>query len=229
MKLLIVDDDPGIASAIRAGLEEAGYFAEICRDGRRALRLALSTHFSAIILDLMLPGMDGLSICHELRLARVQVPILMLTARDTVQDRVSGLETGADDYLCKPFEFKELLARVRALVRRDKTVKQGRIQIQDLTIETATRQVWRAGQLIALTPREYSLLESLASYQGQTLTRETILARVWFSEGIGSNIVDVYVRSLRRKMDRDRGARLIHSVYGIGYVLGPQTSEEEDT
>jgi two-component system copper resistance phosphate regulon response regulator CusR len=225
VKLLIVEDDPDVGSAIRSGLEDAGYIAEICRDGVRALRLALSIHFTAIVLDVTLPGLDGLSVCRQLRQARIHVPIIMLTARDSVQDRVAGLDSGADDYLCKPFEYSELLARIRALVRRDKTIKLPRLQIQDLVIETGTRRVWRAGKPIALTPREYALLEALAAREGQTMTREAIIDRVWLSEGVMSNMVDVYVRSLRRKMDSNPASRLIHSVYGIGYVLSASSNE----
>ena len=224
MKLLIIEDNPDIGSALRAGLEEAGYFPEICRDGLRGFRLASSTHFSAIVLDVMLPNLDGISLCKRLRQERIRVPILMLTAKDSVKDRVSGLDAGADDYLCKPFEFSELLARIRALLRRDKTLKVSSIEIADLVIDTANRQVWRGGKRIDLTPREYTLLEALAGYEGQTLTRETILERVWLSEGAYSNTVDVYVRSLRQKMDRDPKRRLIHTIYGLGYVLRAESA-----
>ena len=226
MKLLIVEDDPGISSAIREGLEAAGYFAEVCRDGERALRLATITSFSAIILDLMLPGLDGIKVCRGLRERRNNVPVLMLTARDTLNDRIVGLEQGADDYLCKPFEFDELLARVRALIRRDKTIKQGRFQIQDLEIDTLKRRVWRGGEEVGLTQREYTLLEALAMNEGQVLSREAILERVWLSEDVFSNTVDVYVKNLRKKVDRDNELRLIHSVYGVGYVLRPATAED---
>ncbi len=219
MKLLIIEDDPGIGSAIRSGLEQAGYFAEICRDGERALRLASSTHFSALILDLMLPGMDGLSVCRNLRRSKNHVPILMLTAKDTTRDKVAGLECGADDYLCKPFEFRELLARVRALVRRDKAMKLPRLVIDDLEVDTLSRSVWRAGSPVILTPREYTLLEALASYEGQPLSREAIIEKVWLTDGVLPNAVDVYVKVLRKKVDSDPANRLIHTVYGVGYVL----------
>lgn len=224
MKLLIVEDDPEIASAIRAGLEQAGYFPEVCRDGARALRLASTMHFAAMVLDLMLPGLDGLNVCRRLRQERIQLPILILTAKSQVNDRVVGLEAGADDYLCKPFELSELLARVRALVRRDKCVKLGLIQIADLVIDTATHSVRRAGLSISLTPREYALLEALASYEGRPVTREAILERVWLNQDAVSNMVDVYVRSLRQKIDRDPKNRLIHTVYGVGYMLSPSAA-----
>ncbi|MDR3691110.1 MAG: response regulator transcription factor [Fimbriimonas sp.] len=220
MKLLIVDDDPQIGAALRAGFDEVGFYSQICRDGNRALHLAMSTHFTAIVLDLMLPGMNGIEVCRQLRMARIQVPILMLTARDAVPDRVSGLDAGADDYLCKPFEFSELLARIRALVRRDSSVKQTVLDFGDLQIDTARRLVRWAGQPVDLTPREYSLLEALAAHEGRTLTRDAIVDRIWFNDGVASNIVDVYVRSLRRKVDRNPAHKLIHTVYGIGYVFG---------
>ncbi len=224
MKILIVEDDPGISSAIREGLDEAGYFTMVCRDGERALKLAQHTNFSLILLDLMLPSMDGLSVCRNLRKARVNTPILMLTAKDTVPDRVVGLEAGADDYLCKPFEYEELLARVRALLRRENTLKQSKIQIDDLEVDTAARRVHRNGKEIILTGREYSLLESLAAHAGQILSREVILERVWLDEQSVSNIVDVYIRNLRKKIDDGFDRKLIHTVYGMGYVL--RTEEE---
>ena len=226
MKLLIVEDDPGISAAIREGLEDAGYFAEVCRDGERALRLATLTSFSAIILDVMLPGLDGINVCKGLRERRNNVPVLMLTACDTLNDRIVGLEQGADDYLCKPFEFDELLARVRALIRRDKTIKQGRFHIQDLEIDTLNRRVWRGGEEVSLTQREYTLLEALAMHEGQVLSRDAILDRVWLSEDVFSNTVDVYVKNLRKKVDHDNDQRLIHSVYGVGYVLRPAIPED---
>ena len=224
MKILIVEDDVEISSAVREGLDDAGYYTLVCRDGERALRLIKSGDYSLILLDLMLPSMDGLTICRHVREARINTPILMLTARDDVADRVQGLESGADDYLGKPFEFDELLARVRALIRRDKTIKSAQLRIDDLVVDTQAKTVYRDGKQIHLTDREYTLLEALASRTGQILTREAILERVWLNEDAVSNVVDVYVRALRKKIDAGHGKKLIHSVYGMGYIL--RTDEE---
>ncbi len=219
MKILIVEDDAEIASAVREGLDEAGYVTQVVRDGERALRVAEGGGFGLILLDLMLPSMDGLEICRRLRAARMNVPILMVTARDTIPDRVGGLEMGADDYLVKPFDFEELLARVRALLRRESAVKSGRIQIDDLVVDTQARTATRGGREIPLTGREYALLEALASHTGQILSREAIQERVWSDEHSVSNTVDVCVKNLRRKVDEGEERKLIHTVYGMGYVL----------
>jgi len=219
MKVLIVEDDAEVSAAIREGLEEAGYVIQIVRDGERGLKVALGGTFSAMILDLMLPTMDGLTICRRLRAARVNTPVLMLTARDDIKDRVQGLECGADDYLGKPFEFEELLARLRALIRRDKVVKAAKIEIEDLVVDTAARTAWRGGQEIALTQREFTLLEALASQAGQVLTRDIIQYKVWVDEFSTSNTVDVHVRNLRKKVDGGFERKLIHTVFGAGYVL----------
>lgn len=223
MKILIVEDEPEISSAIREGLDESGYFTLVSRDGERALKLAMNGGFSLILLDLMLPGMDGLTVCRKLREARINTPILMMTARDAVPERVTGLEAGADDYLCKPFEFDELLARVRALLRRDNAVKQARIQVDDLVVDTAAKTACRGGKEITLTGREYTLLEALATHAGQILSRDAILERVWLDDQSMSNIVDVYIRNLRKKIDQDHPRKLIHTVYGLGYVLRTDT------
>jgi len=219
VKILIVEDDAEVSSAIREGLEEAGFVVQIVRDGERALKVAMSGMFAVIILDLMLPTMDGLTICQRLRSSRVTTPILMLTARDELKDRVLGLESGADDYLGKPFQFEELLARLRALIRRDKVVKSAKIQIDDLVIDTAARTAARGGQEIVLTQREFTLLEALATQEGQVLTRDTIQYKVWVDEFSTSNTVDVHVRNLRKKIDDKFDRKLIHTVFGAGYVL----------
>lgn len=219
MKILIVEDDPNISSAVREGLDEAGYFTEVTRDGERALRVALNGTFSLILLDVMLPSMDGLTLCRKLRDAKLNTPILMLTAKDTVPDRVTGLESGADDYLVKPFEFDELLARIRALLRRDKAIKKSKIVLDDLELDTAGHTVHRGGQPISLSGREYTLLEALVSHQGRVLSRDAILERVWLDEHSTSNIVDVYIRNLRKKIDQNHPRKLIHTVHGIGYVM----------
>lgn len=219
MKLLVIEDDLEIASAIREGLEDAGFVVQVVRDGERGLRVALNGKFSLIILDLMLPSLDGTAICRELREARNSTPILMLSARDTLRDRVTGLELGADDYLGKPFQFEELLARIRALLRRDKIIKSSEIKVDDLLIDTAARVVYRAGKEIVLTQREYTLLEALAAREGQVLTRDTIQHAVWTDEFSTSNTVDVHVRNLRKKIDGDYPRKLIHTIVGAGYSL----------
>jgi DNA-binding response OmpR family regulator len=223
MKVLVIEDDRVIAGIIRSHLEDARYEVEIAYDGETGLQQALNGSYGLVILDLMLPGRDGLSICEALRRRRNPVPILVLTARDAVDDRVRGLEAGADDYLPKPFDLKELLARVRALVRRDRVHRTRVIRIADLEIDTAAAVVRRAGQPVHLTPREYTLLEALASQEGRLLTREEILERVWMDDESYSNTVDVHMASLRRKIDAGHAPRLIQTVYGRGYILrGPE-------
>lgn len=219
MKILIVEDDAEIASALREGLDEAGYTTHVVRDGERALRVAEAGGQSLIVLDLMLPSMNGLEVCRRLRAARINVPILMVTARDAVPDRIAGLDTGADDYLVKPFDLEELLARVRALLRRESAVKSSRIEIDDLVVDTQAKTASRAGIEIPLTGREYTLLEALATRSGQILTREAIQERVWSDEHSVSNTVDVCIKNLRRKVDGNHDRKLIHTVYGLGYVL----------
>jgi DNA-binding response OmpR family regulator len=209
------------------GLEKAGFVVDIIRDGERALRVALNRTSDVIVLDLMLPTMDGLTVCNRLRAAQVPTPILMLTAKGTLSDRVIGLESGADDYLAKPFEFEELLARVRALVRRDKVNKSAIIEIEDLTINTATRVVTRSGRELDLTNREYLLLEALALRQGQVLSRNTIHSSVWNDEFSTSNTIDVHVRRLRQKIDDNFERKLIHTVFRVGYVLRSEPSGPE--
>jgi DNA-binding response OmpR family regulator len=225
VKILLVEDERAIASVIRRGLEGARFSVDAAEDGETGLRMALTDEYDLIVLDLMLPKRDGWSICRELRTRRKTVPILMLTARDAVEDRVKGLETGADDYLPKPFDFNELIARVRALLRRDKVHKAGVIRIADLEIDTAAARVRRAGQEIHLTPREYSLLEALASNEGRVLSREMILERVWTDGESYSNTVDVHIGVLRKKVDSGHEVRLIQTVHGMGYTLRAPEAE----
>lgn len=220
MKLLLVEDDSDIAQMIADGLAEDRYTVEIASDGTRGYELARDGGYSLILLDVMLPGMDGWQICAALRSRRITTPILMLTARDAVPDRVKGLEAGADDYLPKPFDFTELRARIRSLLRRDKVHKARGIRIGDLEIDTVLRRVLRAGQEILLTPREYALLEALALREGQTLSRETLQQLAWDDEEIYSNAIDVRMAALRKKIDpAGTPVKLIHTVHGIGYVL----------
>jgi two-component system, OmpR family, copper resistance phosphate regulon response regulator CusR len=219
VKILVIEDDDIIADLIKTGLEESRFVVDVAGDGTGGLHCALDGNYELIILDLMLPGQDGWSVCASLRAQRETTPILMLTALDAVEDRVRGLETGADDYLPKPFEFSELLARVRALLRRDKVYKTRMIQIADLEVDTSDHRVWRAGEEIRLTPREYTLLEALAANAGRVLTREVIQSRIWMDEESFSDTVKVHINSLRRKVDAQHALKLIHTVHGVGYTL----------
>jgi DNA-binding response OmpR family regulator len=219
LRILLIEDETAIAAVVRRGLEEARYQVDVAGDGAAGLKLALARDYSLIILDLMLPGQDGWSVCRALRSRRITTPILMLTALDATEDRIRGLDTGADDYLPKPFDFGELVARVRALIRRDRVHKARVIRVGDLEIDTAAARVTRGGAEIRLTPREYSLLEALASNEGRVLTREVIMERVWMDEESYSNTVDVHVGLLRKKVDAGHPVRLIHTVHGMGYTL----------
>lgn len=219
MKILLVEDEEAIASVVRKGLERAQYQVTVATDGAAGLEMATQERYSLIILDLMLPRLDGWGVCRELRERGDPVPILMLSARDAVEDRVTGLGLGADDYLPKPFAFAELLARVQALLRRDRRHKGRQIVIEDLELDTQLRRVRRAGQGVELSPREYALLEALATHEGQVLTREVILERVWLDEESYSNTVDVCVGTLRKKVDAGHPVKLIQTVHRVGYTL----------
>ncbi len=219
MKILLIEDEAGIANMIRRGLTDASYVVETAADGKTGLEMALSSAYALVILDLMLPKMDGWQVCEELRANRNRVPVLMLTARDNVEDRVKGLDLGADDYLPKPFDFQELLARVRALIRRERIHRSRTIRIADLEMDTAQHRVTRAGAEVKLSHREYELLEALASNEGKVLTREAIQERIWMNEECFSNTVDVYIRMLRKKIDADHFQKLIQTVHGVGYTL----------
>ena len=221
MRILLVEDEPDIAAVIKLGLEQAHYQVDVEGDGRQGLQCAERHLYSLIILDVMLPGLNGFEICERLREEANPTPILMLTARDSVTDRVRGLQTGADDYLPKPFDFAELLARVEALMRRDRLYKSRVIRIADLEMDTSRHTVKRAGREISLTPREYALLEALAARAGQVLTRELIQERVWLDEESSSNTVDVYIGTLRKKIDFGYEPKLIQTVHGVGYTLKP--------
>lgn len=220
MKLLLIEDDALIRNVLIRGLEEDRlYTVETADNGQSGLRMALEGDYALILLDLMLPQLDGWQVCEALRARRVHTPILMLTALDAVQERIRGLEIGADDYLPKPFDIDELLARIHALLRRDKLYKGRVLTIDDLRIDTGTRQVTVSGEDIALTPREYALLEALAMNAGRVMSRDAIQYQIWNNEESTSNTVDVYIGMLRKKIDADLPIKLIHTVHGLGYML----------
>ncbi len=220
VRLLVVDDEPLIVEMLVMGLGYEGFEVSVARDGVEALALAAGEKPDLVILDVMLPRMDGFEVCRRLRSAR-DVGIIMLTARGEVDDRIQGLETGADDYLPKPFKFRELLARIRAVLRRRGINLQQQLRAGDLVLDRQTRQVTRAEQPIELTPREFDLLELFLMHPRQVFTRDVILNRVWGYDYLGdTNVIDVYIRYLREKLsDNDR--RLIRSVRGVGYSLEP--------
>ena len=219
MKVLLIEDDVAIREVIARGLEEDFMTVDTAGDGQTGLQLAAAGEYAVIILDLMLPVLDGWRVCEELRRRRVRTPILMLTARDAVEDRVRGLEIGADDYLPKPFDFSELLARVRALHRREAAVKSAFLRIGHLEIDTVARQVTCAGEEISLTPREFALLKALAINAGRAISRDVIQYRVWSNEECSANTVDVYIGMLRKKLEAGQSEKLIHTVHGVGYML----------
>ncbi len=219
MRILVVEDDPDVSSFIKKGLQEERYAVDLASDGEDGLRLARENPYDLIILDLMLPKLDGLAVCRRLRADRQHTPILLLTARETVEDKVTGLESGADDYLTKPFAFAELLARVRALLRRG-GVPLSRLQAADLELDPDAHRVWRKSKEITLTTKEYAILEYLLRNANRVLTRTAIIEHVWdiHYESV-TNIVDVHIRSLRSKIDREFVPPLIQTVRGVGYML----------
>ncbi len=218
-KILVIEDEERIRQFLQRGLGFEGYKVEVAEDGPTGLELAREYPPDLVLLDLMLPGMDGIEVCRRLRSAS-EVPILMLTAKESIEDRVAGLDAGADDYLVKPFAFDELMARVRALLRRAQPTKPKVYTFADLQLDTGTRQGKRGDHTFDLTAKEYELLELFMEHPRQVLTREVIFDRVWdYDFGGESNIIEVYVRYLRQKTEHGDMARLIHTVRGIGYVL----------
>lgn len=230
MRILIVEDERKISAYIKRALEEEGYAVDAAYTGREALDWAVSTQYDVIVLDILLPEMDGITVCRELRSQGNRSPILMLTARDTVDDRVTGLDAGADDYLVKPFALKELLARIRALMRRTLDIpKSPVLQIADLTLDTLTRRVKRGNKTIELTAKEYAILECLMREPDHVLTRTQIAEHVWNYDVFNhSNVVDVYIKNLRRKIDDHSESKLIHTVRGAGYRITPEAEDEAD-
>jgi two-component system OmpR family response regulator len=218
--VLVVEDETKMARGLRRGLEEEGYAVDVVGSGTDAVWMATENAYDCLILDIMVPGADGFEVCHSLRARKVWVPILMLTARDAVPDRVRGLDVGADDYLVKPFSFDELLARLRALIRRGPTERPNRIQVADLVLDPAMHTVERAGKVIQLTPKEFAMVEYLMRRQGEVVSRASILEHVWdWSFDSQSNVVEVYIRALRRKIDLPFGSSLIRTVRGGGYSI----------
>ncbi len=220
MRVLIVEDEVKMASLIRRGLRDEGLSADVAITGEDALWMAESTEYDTIVLDVMLPGIDGFETCRRLRDAGVWVPVLMLTARDAIEDRVAGLDGGADDYLTKPFSFGELLARLRAIARRGTTPRPAVLTVGSLSLDPARRQVWRGEEEIALSSKEFAILESFMRRPGEVISRFQLLEHAWDYEYENrSNVVDVYVRYLREKIDRPFGMHSIETVRGAGYRL----------
>jgi len=218
-RILIIEDDEAIVRVLRRSLAYEGYTVDAAFDGETGLTLARDAHPDLVILDWMLPGMDGLEVCQRLR-GGDNLPVIMLTAKDTVSDRVQGLDAGADDYMVKPFQLDELLARVRALLRRTQPERVAVLNFADLVLDTSTRQALRKGRVISLTAKEYDLLELFLRHPRQVLTREMIFDRVWgYDFGGESNVLDVYIRYLRQKLEAEGETRLLHTVRGVGYVL----------
>jgi two-component system OmpR family response regulator len=220
MRILLVEDEPKLARALVRGLERTGYAVDLAGSGEDAVLLGTTHDYDAVVLDVMLPGQDGFEVCRALRSEECWSPVLMLTARDRVEDRIHGLDAGADDYLVKPFDFGELLARLRALFRRQPKERPTALSVDDLVIDPATRSVTRAGEAVELTLREFGVLEYLACHAGRVVTRAELIDHVWDDSFFGtSNIVDVYVGYLRRKLEVPFGRSLIRTVRGSGYLL----------
>jgi DNA-binding response OmpR family regulator len=220
MRLLLVEDDAKLVRALERGLGREGYAVDVARTGDEALAQAAGAEYDAIVLDIMLPGPDGFEVCRKLRQSEHWVPVLMLTARTEVGDRIRGLDAGADDYLVKPFDFGELLARLRALTRRTGAEQAGP---SDLALDETTKVVTHEGRQVELTATEFSVLDALVRNRGEVVTREELLSRVWNGDrDLSPNIVDVYIGYLRRKLEQPSGTRLIRTVRGVGFLLEPR-------
>jgi len=220
VRILLVEDNRRLSDSLRMTLQDEGYAVDVAYDGPEGEELASLAPYDIMILDIMLPGKDGLAVCRALRNRHVNTPILMLTARDALEDRVSGLDSGADDYLVKPFEVDELRARMRALLRRESDSKSGLLVIEDLEMDPATHAVTRAGRPIELTSKEFALLEYLMRHPNRLVSREMVQEHLWgYEHALGSNVVDVYIRRLRRKIDDPRPVKLIETIRGSGYRI----------
>jgi two-component system copper resistance phosphate regulon response regulator CusR len=220
MRLLIVEDDKKVGAFLERGLREENYAVDVCRNGSDALYLVQLNSYDVVILDIMLPGKDGFSVCREMRENDILVPIIMLTAKDTLEDKITGLTEGADDYLTKPFSFEELLARIRALLRRSQDYKTKVLRVADLEMDPLRRIVTRAGKKITLTGKEYALLEYLMRNQGRVLSQSMIIEHVWNMDYEGaSNVVNVYINHLRQKVDKGAQIQLIKTIRGHGYQI----------
>ena len=222
MRILVVEDEQKVADALREGLEDERYNVVVERTGEGAFFRVNTETFDVVLLDLTLPGRDGLEILRALRQRRMETPVLVLTARDSLQDRVTGLDAGADDYVVKPFAFAELLARIRALVRRGRVADAPRLSVGDLEMDLVTRKVLRGGRPVDLTVREFELLEFLMRYQSQVVSRETLARDVWKETARTTpldNVIDVHIARLRRKVDLEHNVKLIHTVRGVGFML----------
>jgi two-component system OmpR family response regulator len=225
MRILVVEDELKMAGLLRRGLVEEGHAVDVTRTGDDAVWMAGATEYDAIVLDLMLPGIDGIEACRRMRENGVWAPVLMLTARDGVGDRVAGLDAGADDYLPKPFSFAELLARLRAVARRGRVERPVVLEVGDLRLDPATRKAWRGADEVKLSPKEFALLETFMRRPGQVLSRYQLLEHAWdYAYENRSNVVDVYVRYLRAKIDRPFGRESLETVRGVGYRLRPDGS-----
>ena len=220
MRILVVEDEKKIADFIKRGLKEERYAVDVAYDGENGHFLATTNDYDLIILDLMLPKMDGVTMCKKLREEKITIPILMLTAKDTVKDKVVGLDSGANDYLTKPFAFEELLARIRAILRKKDSSSPTKLEVQDLVLDLLTHKVTRAGKEVILTTKEYSLLEYLMRNKGSVVTRTMISEHVWNIDfDTLTNVIDVYINYLRNKIDRGFKKKLIHTIRGRGYIL----------
>jgi len=222
MRVLLIEDDRKAAKLLAKGLQEEGFVIDVAVTGEEGEEQAAVNEYDVIVLDWLLPGKDGIAVCRSLRAHDISTPILMLTARDSLTDRVNGLSTGADDYLTKPFAFAELLARIRALLRRSRLARPTVLRVADLTLDPATRRVARAGVVVALTTKEYAILEVLMQRAGEIVSRTRLVERVWDeASDVIDNLVDAHVSHLRKKVDRRGSIPLIHTVRGFGYRLGP--------
>lgn len=223
MRALVVEDEPGVAAFIRRGLREASFAVDVVANGEEGLSLASAESYDIIVLDLMLPGRDGFAVVRQLRKQGLKIPVIFLTARDSVEDRIRGLDLGADDYMVKPFSFAELLARIRALLRRGSSLTENPLVCGDLAVDTVARTARRGDQRIDLSAREFALLEYLARHTGEALSRTMILEKVWdMNYDPLTNVVDVHINRLRKKVDNGFPTTLIQTVRGVGYALRPQ-------